>query len=105
MNDYLAGNHEGKLPDDDPAVVEAVASVKDRVNKLLAVKGERTVDSFHKELGQIMWEYCGMARSEEGLKTAIDKIRVLRDEVLEERQGDRCQRGSEPDPRARRSRG
>ncbi|MDK9294100.1 fumarate reductase/succinate dehydrogenase flavoprotein subunit [Propionibacterium freudenreichii] len=80
MNDYLAGNHEGKLPDDDPAVVEAVASVKDRVNKLLAVKGERTVDSFHKELGQIMWEYCGMARSEEGLKTAIDKIRVLRDE-------------------------
>ena len=80
MNDYLAGNHEGKLPDDDPAVVEAVASVKDRVNKLLAVKGERTVDSFHKELGQIMWEYCGMARSEEGLKPAIDKIRVLRDE-------------------------
>lgn len=80
MNDYLAGNHEGKLPDDDPAVVEAVSSVKDRVNKLLNVKGERTVDSFHKELGQIMWEYCGMARSEEGLKTAIDKIRVLRDE-------------------------
>ena len=80
MNDYLAGNHEGKLADDDPAVVEAVSSVKDRVDRLLAVKGERTVDSFHKELGQIMWEYCGMARSEEGLKTAIDKIRALRED-------------------------
>src|SRR5690625_1987811 len=41
--------------------------------------GTRSVDSFHKELGQIMWEYCGMERTEEGLRTAIDKIRALRD--------------------------
>ena len=80
INDYLASHHDGKLADDDPAVVEAVADVKDRIARLLAVKGERTVDSFHKELGHIMWEYCGMARTEAGLKKAIGLIRELKAE-------------------------
>lgn len=80
INDYLASNHEGKLPDDDPAVVEALESAKARIDKLLSIKGERTVDDFHKALGHIMWEYCGMARSEAGLKKAIGMIRELREE-------------------------
>ena len=45
-----------------------------RTNRLLNVKGKRTVASFHRELGKVMWEYCGMARNEEGLKTALRKI-------------------------------
>ena len=50
------------------------------MQKLLSINGDRSVDSFHKELGNIMWEYCGMERSEEGLLKAIDLIRGLRDE-------------------------
>jgi len=80
INDYLADNHPGQLPDDDPAVAEAVSTTNERIQKLLSIKGSRTVDSFHKELGNIMWEYCGMARSEEGLKKAIGLIRELREE-------------------------
>ncbi|MFZ2626036.1 MAG: fumarate reductase/succinate dehydrogenase flavoprotein subunit [Propionibacterium sp.] len=80
VNSYLADNHPGRLPDNDPAVSAAVDEVKDRVTTLLGIHGDRSVDSFHKELGHIMWEYCGMARSEEGLKTAIGKIRELRKE-------------------------
>lgn len=83
VNSYLADNHPGRLADDDPAVLEAVESAKERIQKLLAVDGNRSVDSFHKELGHIMWEYCGMARSDEGLKTAIGKIRALRKEFWE----------------------
>ncbi len=77
INDYLAGAPYEKLDATHPAVKEAVDEVKDRVEKLLAVQGNRTVDSFHKELGHIMWEYCGMERTEEGLKTAIAKIDEL----------------------------
>ncbi len=50
------------------------------IDKLLSIKGKRTVDSFHRELGKIMWDYCGMARTAEGLETAIGKIRELREE-------------------------
>ena len=78
INDYLATHHEGQLPADDPAVVDAVAQTNARIKKLLSVKGSRTVDSFHKELGHIMWEYCGMARSDAGLRKAIRLIRELK---------------------------
>ena len=78
INDYLASHHEGQLPADDPAVVDAVAQTNARIKKLLSVKGSRTVDSFHKELGHIMWEYCGMARSDAGLRKAIRLIRELK---------------------------
>ncbi|MBK9157333.1 MAG: fumarate reductase/succinate dehydrogenase flavoprotein subunit [Propionibacteriaceae bacterium] len=81
INDYLAdATKHGGIKLDDPAVVEAVADVQGRIDKLLAINGTRTVDSFHKELGRIMWEYCGMERTEEGLKLAISKIRALREE-------------------------
>ncbi|MCF0174339.1 MAG: fumarate reductase/succinate dehydrogenase flavoprotein subunit, partial [Bacteroidaceae bacterium] len=52
----------------------------EKINKLFSIKGKRTVDSIHKELGHIMWEYVGMARSEEGLKIAIEKIQALKKE-------------------------
>ena len=61
-------------------VVEAVATVNERIERLLGINGSRTVDSFHKELGQIMWEYCGMARSDAGLRKAIGLIRELKAE-------------------------
>ncbi|MGI5952302.1 MAG: fumarate reductase/succinate dehydrogenase flavoprotein subunit [Brooklawnia sp.] len=78
INDYLANHHEGQLPDDDPAVVEAVEATNAQIDALLAVKGTRTVDSYHKELGNIMWEYCGMARTDAGLRKAIGLIRELK---------------------------
>ena len=49
-------------------------------NKLLAIKGKRTVDSFHRELGKIVWDYCGMSRTAAGLTSAIGQIRELREE-------------------------
>jgi succinate dehydrogenase / fumarate reductase, flavoprotein subunit len=54
--------------------------VKDRIETFLSLNGSRTVDSFHKELGHIMWDYCGMERSDEGLRKAITRIRELRKE-------------------------
>jgi succinate dehydrogenase / fumarate reductase flavoprotein subunit len=78
--DYLASGPYEKIADDHPAVLEARAAVEERVHKLLSINGTRTVDSFHKELGQIMWEYCGMERSEEGLIKAIGMIRELKAE-------------------------
>ena len=80
INDYLAAAPFPKVAQDHPAVVEALEDVKGRINKLLSIQGNRTVDSFHKELGLIMWEYCGMYRTEEGLKYAIGAIRKLREE-------------------------
>lgn len=80
INDYLADAPFEKLSEDHPAVVEAYESAKGRIDKLLSIQGTRSVDSFHKELGQIMWEYCGMERTEEGLQRAIGLIRELRDE-------------------------
>jgi succinate dehydrogenase / fumarate reductase, flavoprotein subunit len=80
INDYLASGPFEKIDESHPAVVEALASVKERIEKLLSIQGDRTVDSFHKELGHIMWEYCGMERTEAGLKTAIAKIDELREE-------------------------
>ncbi len=80
INDYLAAGPFPKVDATHPAAVEALESVTSRIDTLLAIKGSRTVDSFHKELGQIMWEYCGMYRTEAGLIKAIGLIRALRDE-------------------------
>ncbi len=78
IRDYLAKGPYEKVADDAPEVEEARESVRRRIEQFLSVGGTRTVDSYHKELGHIMWEYCGMERSAEGLMTAIDKIRALR---------------------------
>ncbi len=80
INDYLAGGPFPKLDDSNPEAQETLKSVHGRIDKLLAVNGTRTVDSFHKELGHIMWEYCGMERTEAGLIKAIGLIRNLREE-------------------------
>jgi succinate dehydrogenase / fumarate reductase flavoprotein subunit len=80
IGDYLATSSLPKVGTDHAAFKDAEAAVDTRVKKLLAVNGTRTVDSFHRELGKIMWEYCGMARSAEGLKTALEKIPALREE-------------------------
>jgi succinate dehydrogenase / fumarate reductase flavoprotein subunit len=80
INHYLSSGPFEKITDDHEAVVEARQSVEDRLTKLLEIDGDRTVDSFHRELGHIMWEYCGMERTEEGLLKAIGLIRSLREE-------------------------
>ncbi|MGK5445398.1 fumarate reductase/succinate dehydrogenase flavoprotein subunit [Micromonospora sp. URMC 105] len=77
---YLAAGPLDKVDASHPEAIAARRDVEDRITRLLAVNGDRTVDSFHRELGQIMWEHCGMERSEAGLRKAIDEIRTLRDE-------------------------
>jgi succinate dehydrogenase / fumarate reductase flavoprotein subunit len=81
IGDYLAGEIFTKpIPTDHPAFVEAEKNVKESINKLLSIKGTRTVDDFHKTLGKIMWDYCGMARTKEGLAKAKQMVRDLRTE-------------------------
>ncbi len=80
IRDYLAEGPFDKVPEDHPAVREAQEAVQKRVDHFLNNNGTRSVDSYHRELGNIMWEYCGMERTEEGLKKAIDLIRSLRDD-------------------------
>ena len=80
IGDYLADMPYDKVPTDHPAFKEAEQEIKDRINTLLNIKGNRTVDDFHKELGKIMWEKCGMARNEKGLKEAKAEIQKLREE-------------------------
>jgi succinate dehydrogenase / fumarate reductase flavoprotein subunit len=81
IGDYLAPLL-GKAPPpaDHPAFVEAQQQVADRVHRFLATKGSRSVDWFHRELGRIMWDYCGMARNRTGLEKAIAEIAALREE-------------------------
>jgi succinate dehydrogenase / fumarate reductase flavoprotein subunit len=67
-------------PTDHPAFTEATTEVSERTRRLLATKGSRTVDWFHRELGKIVWEHCGMARSPEGLEQALTEIPALRAE-------------------------
>lgn len=80
IGDYLAGMPNERISTDRPEFKEAMQQVSERVNKLLRIKGTKTVDEFHRELGLIMWEYCGMSRNEEGLKKAKKKIQELRAE-------------------------
>ncbi|WP_141586847.1 fumarate reductase/succinate dehydrogenase flavoprotein subunit [Actinomadura sp. WMMA1423] len=78
INDYIARN--SLPPVAETAVSEAEQRVRTRIERLLAVDGDRSVDSFHRELGHIMWEYCGMERTEEGLRKALVLIPALREE-------------------------
>jgi len=80
IGDYLATNKLEKVGSDHPAVKEAEANVNAITKKLLEIKGTRSVDSYHRELGKIMWDYCGMSRTAEGLKTALGKIPDLREQ-------------------------
>jgi succinate dehydrogenase / fumarate reductase flavoprotein subunit len=80
IGDYLAGSKLEKLDNNHAAVREAESRVMERTKRLLGIKGKRTATSFHRELGQIIWDYCGMARNEAGLKTALKRIPELREE-------------------------
>ncbi|MGB3008399.1 MAG: fumarate reductase/succinate dehydrogenase flavoprotein subunit [Chitinophagaceae bacterium] len=81
IGNYLADEIATKpIPTDHAAFVETEKEVSDRINFLINIKGKQTVESFHKRLGKIMWEKCGMARNEQGLKEAIEEIRQLRKE-------------------------
>jgi succinate dehydrogenase / fumarate reductase flavoprotein subunit len=83
LGDYLATLPYEKVGTDRPEFKEAIENVNNRVNKLLNIKGTKTVDQFHRELGLTMWEYCGMSRTDEGLKTAKKKIQELKKEFWE----------------------
>ena len=80
IGDYLAGVERKPIPNDTPEFMEAEKSVKERLNKLLSIKGKKTVHDFHRELGLIMWNHCGMGRNEAGLKEGIEKMRSLKTE-------------------------
>jgi len=80
LGNYLAGVKPGAPAADHPDVKAAVAAVEERLGRLLSIKGKRTPTSFHRELGKIMWEYCGMARNRAGLEAALRKIPALREE-------------------------
>jgi len=77
---YLAGEKAGAIDTSHEAFQQAAANVNDRVNRLLSVQGKRTVDHFHKELGKIMWDRCGMSRNKDGLNEALREIPALREE-------------------------
>ena len=86
---YTIGNYLGReklapVPDDHSDVRAAEKAVADRTSRLLAIRGKRTVTSFHRELGKIMWEHCGMARNRAGLEAALQKIPALREEFWQD---------------------
>jgi len=83
---YTLGNYlsdeigKGNISTDHPAFVEAEKNANDRIKKLMSINGKQTVESFHKRLGKIIWDKCGMARNADGLKQAIAEVRALREE-------------------------
>ncbi|WP_246213758.1 fumarate reductase/succinate dehydrogenase flavoprotein subunit [Kitasatospora viridis] len=80
LNDYLARTPAHQVAPDHPAVTAVERESADRLAALLAVDGDRTPDSFHRELGELLWDDCGMARTAEGLKNALARIPELREE-------------------------
>jgi succinate dehydrogenase / fumarate reductase flavoprotein subunit len=79
IGDYLAPRSYEKIPVDHPEFLKAEQQVRDQIQKILDIKGRSTVDDIHKELGKIMWDYCGMSRTAEGLKIAKDKIQAVKE--------------------------
>ena len=84
IGDYLAQTKPTPITTEHPAFAEAKAGVQARVEQFLSIKGNRTPDEFHKALGHLMWEYCGMARNEKGLKFAKAEIQKLRREFWQD---------------------
>ncbi|WP_109301721.1 fumarate reductase/succinate dehydrogenase flavoprotein subunit [Aquimarina sp. AU474] len=81
IGDYLSHDiRTGKIPTDTPEFDKAEKDVKDRIEKLMGGSGEHSVDYYHKKLGKIMWNKCGMSRNEKDLKEAIDEIATLRED-------------------------
>jgi succinate dehydrogenase flavoprotein subunit len=84
IGNYFASNKFEKLATDHAVFKDAEAWVAARMKTLLGIQGRRTVDTFHRALGKIMWDYCGMARNEQGLRTALEKIPALREEFWQD---------------------
>ncbi|GIL17207.1 MAG: succinate dehydrogenase flavoprotein subunit [Oligoflexia bacterium] len=80
IGNYLANHKTEKISTTHDSFKEAENRAKSEISKLMAVKGSRTVDSFHKELGRIMWEYCGMSRNKDGLAKALQQIPKLKEQ-------------------------
>ena len=80
INDYLAAGPFEKVDETHHAAQEATTAVRQQIDKLLSINGERTVDSFHKELGSILWNHSGMSRTKEGLTQALQMVRDLKAE-------------------------
>lgn len=78
--DYLARNKPDHEHVDSKEFKETKTAAEDKLKKLLSIKGNKTVDEIHKQLGRVMWEYCGMSRSEEGLKKALSEIPAIRED-------------------------
>ncbi|MEM6820371.1 MAG: fumarate reductase/succinate dehydrogenase flavoprotein subunit [Verrucomicrobiota bacterium] len=83
IGNYLAQTGAGPLSTDDPGFEEAEENVNQTINKLMNIRGKRTVHSFHKELGKLMWDYVGMARDKSGLEKVLELIPALREEFWE----------------------
>jgi succinate dehydrogenase / fumarate reductase flavoprotein subunit len=81
LGNYLADEiYNANIPTTHPAFEAAEKEVSDRINTLMNIKGKQTVESFHKRLGKIIWDKCGMARNKEGLETAIKEVQALKKE-------------------------
>lgn len=80
INDYLATASLPRIVEDHPECTATMVAAETRLKKLVDTNGSRSVDSFHRELGLLMWDYCGMARNREGLQEVIPKIRDLREQ-------------------------
>jgi succinate dehydrogenase / fumarate reductase flavoprotein subunit len=80
IGDYIAREAKEAPSSEHPAFNETKQEVQEKVGALLSVNGTKSADSFHRELGKIMWERCGMSRCDEGLKSALEEIPQLREE-------------------------
>jgi len=84
IGDYFATERPAKPSLDHPEFKKVEEEIARRTNKFLSIKGHRTVTEFHRELGKLMWDKCGMARNEAGLKEALERIPALRQEFWED---------------------
>ena len=82
--DHLATRKLGAVTTDHPEFKRCQEETTNRIKKMLAIRGKRSVESFHRALGKILWEHCGMSRSAKGLESAIQKIRALRSEFWQD---------------------
>jgi len=80
IGDYIASAKLAPVSTDHPAFAETEREVTTRLKQLLEINGKRSVDDFHRELGKVMWDYCGMARNDAGLRTALERIPQIREE-------------------------
>ncbi len=78
IGDYLATRSYDKIPVDHPEFLQAERNIRDQIQKILSINGNSTVDEIHIELGKIMWDYCGMSRTAEGLRDAKEKIKAVK---------------------------